>query len=77
VTPAVVTVPPKPSVWSEAVGALVRLRQSAMGKGDQELTSRAEKAIGELYGVQKFVETEGATVQEEVRNHTLIGIGGR
>lgn len=87
VSPASVsTHPPKSSAWSDAVGALVRLRQSAMGKGDQELANRAEKAIGELYGVQKFVEAEnsdgsersdfgGEPISDVSTRHTMIGLG--
>lgn len=75
--------PPRSSNWSDAVNALVRLRQSAMGKGDAELAERAEAAIGALYGIQKFVEAEDPNREEAdpfpqtSTRHTLIGLGRR
>jgi hypothetical protein len=77
--------PPRSSSWSNAVGALIRLRQGALGKGDTELAERAEAAIGALYGIQKFVEAEEANREEAdpfppsetSTRHTLIGLGRR
>lgn len=58
-----------PNDWSVAVGALGRLVQ----RGSPELAQRAEKALAELLGKQKFLEVDREEAEEQ--RTTLTGIG--
>jgi hypothetical protein len=74
------TTPATPDAWGEALTAIVRLYQSARSRGDVVLAERAERALGELFGNQKFLEAErdpfpdAAPPTQPVR-YTLRGIG--